>query len=146
MKPKLKLPGTKRLRRKCDILLSTFAFKFNLRRYIKGLVMEYLAPGEWKSLGGPPNFNTVTRDKYPLGMRRSAAEIVAVARGIAAAGAALHATGIMHGRAVQVDPINSKLKPPGTELLKLYYDELLSRFGFKFYLRRFSTGTCTRTT
>jgi len=33
MKPKLKLPGTQRLKLKCDILLSTSAFKFNLRRY-----------------------------------------------------------------------------------------------------------------
>jgi len=31
--PKLKPPGTKRLRPKCDILLSTFAFKFKLWRY-----------------------------------------------------------------------------------------------------------------
>jgi len=29
----LKAPGTKRLKLKCDILLSTCAFKFNLRRY-----------------------------------------------------------------------------------------------------------------
>jgi hypothetical protein len=33
MKPKLKPPGTKGLELKCDILLSTSAFKFNLRRY-----------------------------------------------------------------------------------------------------------------
>jgi len=33
IKPKLKPPGTKRLTLKCDILLSTTAFKFNLRRY-----------------------------------------------------------------------------------------------------------------
>ena len=33
MKPKPKPPGTKRLKLKCDILLSTFAFKFKLRRY-----------------------------------------------------------------------------------------------------------------
>ena len=33
MKPKLKPPGTKRLKLNCDILLSTSAFKFNLRRY-----------------------------------------------------------------------------------------------------------------
>jgi len=32
-KPKLKLLGTKRLKLKCDILLSTSAFNFNLRRY-----------------------------------------------------------------------------------------------------------------
>ena len=34
MKPKLKPPGTKRLKLNCDVLLSTSAFKFNLRRYI----------------------------------------------------------------------------------------------------------------
>ena len=34
IKPKLKPPGTKRLKLKCVILLSTSAFKFNLRRYI----------------------------------------------------------------------------------------------------------------
>jgi hypothetical protein len=28
-------PGTKHLKLKCDILLSSFAFKFNLRRYTK---------------------------------------------------------------------------------------------------------------
>jgi hypothetical protein len=36
MKPKLKRTGTKRLKLKCDILLSTSAFKFNLRRYTQG--------------------------------------------------------------------------------------------------------------
>ena len=34
IKPKLKSPGTKRLKLDCDVLLSTSAFKFNLRRYI----------------------------------------------------------------------------------------------------------------
>jgi hypothetical protein len=33
VKPKLKPPGPKRLKLKCDVLLSNFAFKFNLRRY-----------------------------------------------------------------------------------------------------------------
>jgi hypothetical protein len=33
MKPKLKPPGTQRLQLKCDFLLSTSAFKCNLRRY-----------------------------------------------------------------------------------------------------------------
>ena len=33
MNPKLKPPGTKRLKLKCDILLSTSGFKLNLRRY-----------------------------------------------------------------------------------------------------------------
>ena len=33
IKPKLKPPGTKRLKLNCDVLLSTSAFKFKLRRY-----------------------------------------------------------------------------------------------------------------
>jgi len=33
IKPTVKVPGTKRLKLICDILLSTSAFKFNLRRY-----------------------------------------------------------------------------------------------------------------
>ena len=32
----MKPPGTKRLKLKCDILLLTSAFRFNLRRYSKG--------------------------------------------------------------------------------------------------------------
>jgi len=34
VKPKLKLPGTKRLKLNCGEPLSKMAFKFNLRRYI----------------------------------------------------------------------------------------------------------------
>ena len=40
---------------------------------------------------------------------------------------------------MQVDPIKPKLKPPGTERLKLDHEELLSNFGFKFNLRRYTT-------
>jgi hypothetical protein len=36
MKPELKPLGTKRLKLNCDILLSTSALKFNLRRYTVG--------------------------------------------------------------------------------------------------------------
>jgi len=36
IKPTLKAPGTKRLKLKCDGLLLSFAFKFNLRRYTMG--------------------------------------------------------------------------------------------------------------
>ena len=39
--------------------------------------------------------------------------------------------------AVQVDPIKPTLKPPGTKLLKLKCDTLLSTSAFKFNLRRF---------
>ena len=63
----------------------------------RGLVMEYLRPEEWRSLGGPPSFDTVTRDVYPAGTRRTVGEVRAIARGMAAAGAALHAAGVHHG-------------------------------------------------
>ena len=33
IKPNLKPPGTKRLKLNCDVLLSTSALEFNLRRY-----------------------------------------------------------------------------------------------------------------
>jgi hypothetical protein len=34
LKPELTSPRTERLKLKCDALLTTFAFEFNLRRYI----------------------------------------------------------------------------------------------------------------
>jgi hypothetical protein len=37
MKPTLKAPGSKRLKLKCDNPLSSFAFKFDLRRYNEAL-------------------------------------------------------------------------------------------------------------
>jgi len=46
----------------------------------------------------------------------------------------------LHGRAVQVDPMKPKLKPPGTKRLKLEYDGLLSRSGLKSNLRRYTMG------
>jgi len=42
MKPKLKPPGTKRLKLKCEMLLSVSAFKIKLRRYTTAF-----ADGEW---------------------------------------------------------------------------------------------------
>jgi hypothetical protein len=35
IKPTLKAPGIKLLKLKCDVLLSNYAFKFNLRYYIQ---------------------------------------------------------------------------------------------------------------
>jgi hypothetical protein len=46
MKPMLKPPGTKHLKLKCGVLLSAFAFKFYLRRYIerfRKLLQELIA-------------------------------------------------------------------------------------------------------
>jgi hypothetical protein len=41
------------------------------------------------------------------------------------------------GEPVQVDPIKPTLKAPGIKLLKLKYDISLSKFAFKFNLRRY---------
>ena len=38
---------------------------------------------------------------------------------------------------MQVDPIKPTLKAPGTQLLELQYDELLSCFAFNLNLRRY---------
>ena len=62
-----------------------------------GLVMEFLDPAVWKNLGSPPSFDSVTRDVYAAGATRSCAEIAALARCVAGAGAALHAAGVHHG-------------------------------------------------
>jgi len=45
------------------------------------------------------------------------------------------------GNAVQVDPMKPTLKAPGTERLKLKYDEPISNSAFKFNLRRYNPGT-----
>jgi len=39
---------------------------------------------------------------------------------------------------VQVDPVKPTLKAPGTKRLKPKYDEPLSKFAFKFNLRRYN--------
>ena len=57
MKPKLKPPGTERLKLKCDILLSTSAFKFNSRRYITDATGNRISgvTFEVRVLPGPPS-------------------------------------------------------------------------------------------
>jgi len=47
MKLKFNSPGTKRLKLMCDMRLSKYAFKFNLRGYIKG-VTRNKRDGEWR--------------------------------------------------------------------------------------------------
>ena len=42
MKPILKPPRSKRLKLKYDVLLSYFAFKFNLRRYTKARFVHFV--------------------------------------------------------------------------------------------------------
>ena len=49
---------------------------------------------------------------------------------------AVRRSGARNGRAVQVDPIKPKLKPPGYTLLKLSHDGPASNFAFKYNSRR----------
>ena len=96
MTPKSKAPGTKRLKLCYDIVLSSSALKFNLRRYtleVRGAFFT-LFSGELKILG----------------------------------------------RAVQVDPMKPSLKAPGTNRLKVKYDDPLSNFPFIFNLRCYTWG------
>ena len=58
-------------------------------------VLEW-APG-FRSLGKPPSMTTITRDTYPEKTAFSGDEIVAIAKGIAAALAHLHERGLSHG-------------------------------------------------
>ena len=44
------------------------------------------------------------------------------------------------GWAVQADPIKPTLKAPGIKLFKHKYDKPLSKFAFKFDLRRYTAG------
>jgi len=55
----MKPPGTKRLKLKCDILLSTYAFKFNLRRYNEQLSADDDMIGQ-EDLAGLPEVEAYT--------------------------------------------------------------------------------------
>ena len=61
-----------------------------------GLVMPWVEP-EFRSLAGPPDLATCTRDVYEDGQRFSLAMVLELAQGLAAAGEHLHARGILHG-------------------------------------------------
>jgi len=65
MKPKLKPPGAKRLKAKCDILLSSSAFKFNLRRYNKEELWTRAMSGNQKSHLAGRSFRTCTPPTPP---------------------------------------------------------------------------------
>jgi hypothetical protein len=61
-----------------------------------GLVMPWVDP-EYRSLAGPPDLATCTRDVYDNKQRFSLAMVLDLAQGLAAAGEHLHARGILHG-------------------------------------------------
>ncbi|MCW1887236.1 leucine-rich repeat-containing serine/threonine-protein kinase [Luteolibacter flavescens] len=61
-----------------------------------GLVIDRIGP-EYRPLAGPPDFATCSRDVYAPGESFSLPVVGKIARGLASAGAALHAKGILHG-------------------------------------------------
>lgn len=72
--------------------------KFTTKDGKRGLVMEYLDPTDWKNLGGPPSFETVTRDVFDEREGKfTAREILAVAVNVAKGINQLHKNGVCHG-------------------------------------------------
>lgn len=61
-----------------------------------GLVMPWVNP-DFRTLAGPPDLTTCTRDIYEDGQRFSLPMVLDLAKGLAAVGAHLHARGISHG-------------------------------------------------
>ena len=98
-----------------------------------GLVMEFLDPSEWKNLGNPPSFESVTRDTYADSTRRTFREVVSLARCIADAGCKLHKAGVHHGDLYahnvlwRSEEVGTKMEPPEPPCAKL------SDFGAAFF-------------
>ncbi len=61
-----------------------------------GLLLE-LIPSHYKNLGGPPSFDTCTRDTFKPGIHFSSDAILKISQSIADAATHLHSKGIMHG-------------------------------------------------
>lgn len=61
-----------------------------------GLLLE-LIPSHYKNLGGPPSFDTCTRDTFKPGIHFSSEAILKISQSIADAAMHLHSQGIMHG-------------------------------------------------
>jgi hypothetical protein len=61
-----------------------------------GLVLPLVSPN-YKILGGPPSYETCTRDTYPETQQFELGNIIKTAQGIAEAAAHLHSLGILHG-------------------------------------------------
>ena len=61
-----------------------------------GLVMHFIPPS-FTTLAGPPSLVSCTRDVYAAGTSFNASKLLRIANGVAAAGAHLHAKGLLHG-------------------------------------------------
>jgi serine/threonine protein kinase len=56
-----------------------------------------LIPANFRNLGGPPSFETCTRDTYPSETVFTLAEVIKISASIASVGKHLHALGVSHG-------------------------------------------------
>ena len=133
---------------KCDVLLSNFAFKFNLRRYTQVLILkntgEAISEDAYKRI--------IEKEGSYNGKRVRPKDVCRLQKGgcgYAGSGTQVESkkhfiVGAGSGRAVQVDPIKPTWKAPGTKRLKLIYDRVLSKRAFKFNLRRYTAGWRTR--
>ena len=122
-----------------DDLLSSFAFKFNLRRH----TVVYLPPTGTAAAAArvmtPENWTALSADLSGGGGQREVRLHMPrfnVEFGAVDLSGALRAMGL--GAAVQVDPIKPKLKASTSKRLKLRCDYMLSSFAFKFNLRRYT--------
>jgi len=111
----LKPPGTKHLKLKCDELLSSFAFKFKLRRY--NMAMNHI--------GGK------------LLLFQSTLPSVGAGR-LLNRGDDHRSAGTDKVRRCRANLSNPSRKGLGLCVLKLQYDEPLSKFAFNFNLRRYN--------
>ena len=62
----------------------------------EGLVMPLLPP-DWVRLGGPPSFDSCSRDIYAPDLRLDLTVALRIARGIGAAATHMHGHGLLHG-------------------------------------------------
>ncbi len=78
-----------------------------------GLVLS-LIPPEFRNLGGPPSFESCTRDVFAPGSTLPPHQILSIARGVASLMAHLHDRGVNHGdlyaHNILIDPAGHPLK------------------------------------
>ncbi len=78
-----------------------------------GLVLS-LIPPQYRNLGGPPSFETCTRDVFAPGSTLDPEQILSIARGVASLMAHLHNRGVNHGdlyaHNILIDPAGHPLK------------------------------------
>ena len=166
IKPTLEAPGTKRVKLEFDKLLTSFAFKFNLRRYTEAECDTYqrcleelegsagggVGPGGGSGggggggrRGGDGGGHSEARLAGGGGEpeEAAAAEAAAAAAAVVAEEVAQCEREAVVGRC-RLTLSNPRLKAAGTNRLELTYDGPLSNFAFSFNLRRYTMAESAR--